>query len=153
MFRTVENFYGTNSYAAITGSATYALTSDELLPGIWDTGTTPADVVRTFSSFTTHLDGGSPDLMSPEWENAISRVYLGIHWRFDATDGIRMGTAIADEIAVSTFQAVPEPGVILPAVGGLAMLGWLRRRRRGPSAGRALQRAGRGWPAARWRSR
>lgn len=153
MFRTVENFYGTNSYAAITGSATYTLTSDELLPGVWDTGATPADVVRTFTSFTTHLDGGSPDLTSPEWENAISRLYLGIHWRFDATDGIRMGTAIADEVTLISFQAVPEPAMVLPVAGGLVCLAWLRRRRRGPTAGRSTPRAGRGWPAVRWRCR
>ncbi|MFN9368302.1 MAG: vanadium-dependent haloperoxidase [Planctomycetia bacterium] len=154
LFRTVENFYGTNSFAAITGStATYQLSSDELLPGIWDTGTTPGDIVRAFSSFTTHIDGTTPDWASPEWENAISRIYLGIHWRFDATDGIRMGTAIADEVAVTTFQAVPEPGVILPAVGGLAFLGWLRRRRSGPTADRPEPRAGRGWRGARSRSR
>lgn len=143
MFRTVENFYGTNSFAAITGSATYSLTSDELLPGIWDaSGTTPADIVREFSTFTTHIDGTAPVWTSPEWENAVSRIYLGIHWRFDATDGIRMGTAIADEIAVTTFQAVPEPTLILPAACGAAALGWFRWRRR--------SRAGRESPAAHW---
>lgn len=144
LFRTVEKFYGTNSFAAITGSTpTYTLTSDELLPAIWDTGPTPPDIARTFSTFTTDLDGTSPDWTSPEWENAISRIYLGIHWRFDATDGIRMGTAIADEVAVNTFQAVPEPAVIIPSMAGLAALGGLRLRRR--------RRAGCGSPAARLR--
>lgn len=138
MFRTLENFYGTNSFLAITGSmATYSLTSDELLEGVWDVSDVarPNDINRQYSTFTTSIDGTSPNWNSPEWENAISRVYLGIHWRFDATDGIRMGTAIADEIGGETFQAVPEPRLILPAAGCIAFLGWvkLRRRRRGPA--------------------
>lgn len=31
--------------------------------------------------------------------NARSRIYLGIHWAFDATDGIKMGAAVAADVA------------------------------------------------------
>ena len=31
-------------------------------------------------------------------ENAQSRIYLGIHWQFDALEGIEMGDAIADYV-------------------------------------------------------
>jgi hypothetical protein len=42
---------------------------------------------RTFSSLT-----------EAKRENAQSRIYLGIHWAFDATDGIRTGDAVADYV-------------------------------------------------------
>jgi hypothetical protein len=32
----------------------------------------------------------------PEWENARSRIFLGIHWQEDANSGIILGRAIAD---------------------------------------------------------
>ena len=31
-------------------------------------------------------------------ENAQSRLYLGVHWAFDATEGIAMGNAIGDYV-------------------------------------------------------
>jgi hypothetical protein len=42
-------------------------------------------VVRTFTSFTAAAA-----------ENARSRIYLGVHYQFDADDGLRTGYAIAD---------------------------------------------------------
>jgi hypothetical protein len=42
-------------------------------------------VERTFGSFT-----------QAKIENAQSRIYLGIHWRFDADEGIRQGDAVAN---------------------------------------------------------
>lgn len=32
------------------------------------------------------------------WENAMSRIYLGIHWIFDAELGVASGEAIADYV-------------------------------------------------------
>jgi len=32
-------------------------------------------------------------------ENAVSRIYLGVHWRMDAVEGTRLGCQIADKIA------------------------------------------------------
>ena len=42
---------------------------------------------------------------SPEGENGMSRIYLGIHWLFDQQDGIALGNAIAQYVA-----AQPLPG-------------------------------------------
>lgn len=39
-------------------------------------------------------------------ENAQSRIYLGIHWRFDATEGIAMGNAIAEYVFENALQPV-----------------------------------------------
>ena len=31
-------------------------------------------------------------------ENLLSRVYLGVHWKFDGVEGKRLGLAIASKI-------------------------------------------------------
>ena len=54
---------------------------------------------------------------SPEGENGMSRVYLGIHWMFDQQDGITLGNAIAEYAAGHYFQAVPEPSTMLLVIG------------------------------------
>jgi hypothetical protein len=56
---------------------------------------------------------------SPEGENSMSRVYLGVHWRIDQEDGQALGRAVAQFVAANHFQAVPEPGTI--ALSGLAV--------------------------------
>ena len=47
----------------------------------------------TFLSFT-----------AAEAENGKSRVYLGIHWQFDADDGIKQGNAVADYILDNLYK-------------------------------------------------
>lgn len=74
-------FYGTDAIA-------FTQTSDEM-NGI----TTGNDgIVRPYKprSYTT--------LTQAITENAMSRIYLGIHWNFDATAGNKMGTDIADYV-------------------------------------------------------
>ena len=44
-------------------------------------------VTRTYASFE-----------EAKIENAQSRIYLGVHWRFDADDGIRTGDQVADHV-------------------------------------------------------
>jgi hypothetical protein len=126
LFKSLELFYGKNEFEDITGipGDKFELTSDEL-PGV--------DGVRSFERFTV------PDLLamattldpqgSPEGENAISRILLGIHWIFDATDGIRLGNAIAGYAAENHFRAVPEPGTAMLVGGALAMWAAFGRRR------------------------
>jgi hypothetical protein len=33
-------------------------------------------------------------------DNNISRIYLGVHWKFDATGGEKVGVVIADKVSV-----------------------------------------------------
>ena len=65
---------------------------------------------------------------SPEGENSMSRVYLGVHWRMDQEDGQALGRAVAQYVAANYFQAVPEPGGLSLAVFALIGGGSLRRR-------------------------
>jgi hypothetical protein len=69
LFTTLADFYRTDA-------AHFTLTSD-LLPG----------VTRSYTSFT-----------QAAYENAISRIYLGIHFWFDETAGLKMGREIASNV-------------------------------------------------------
>jgi membrane-associated phospholipid phosphatase len=69
LFQTLTDFYGTDQVS-------FNLTSDEL-PG----------VVRHYTSFSQAAQ-----------ENGQSRIYLGIHWQFDKTNGIAVGDAIGNYV-------------------------------------------------------
>ena len=43
-------------------------------------------------------------LSQAEEENGQSRIYLGIHWSFDKTEGIAQGRAIADYVFDNAFE-------------------------------------------------
>jgi PAP2 superfamily len=78
LFTTMADFYGTNNVH-------FSITSDEL-PG----------VTRSYSSFSQASN-----------ENAISRIYLGIHFSFDESAGIKVGTAIAKNIYGNVMTVNP----------------------------------------------
>ena len=86
LFQTLRNFYGTDRIA-------FTFVSDEF------NGTTldNAGAVRQLipRSFTR--------LSQAEEENGQSRIYLGIHWSFDKTEGIAQGRRIADYVFANAF--------------------------------------------------
>ena len=43
-------------------------------------------------------------LSQAEEENGQSRIYLGIHWSFDKTEGITQGRRVADYVFENTFR-------------------------------------------------
>ncbi len=43
-------------------------------------------------------------LSQAEEENGQSRIYLGIHWSFDKTEGIAQGRSVADYVYDRTFR-------------------------------------------------
>jgi len=94
-------FFGSDTFADLEIG-----TDDPYVPGLTRTFTSWEDMAR---------------------ENGRSRVYLGVHWQFDADDGYTMGTAVAEYIFANFLQQVPAPGVAGLSLG-LALLG-LRRRR------------------------
>jgi DHA1 family bicyclomycin/chloramphenicol resistance-like MFS transporter len=60
----------------------------------------------------THMDGtvrpliprSFTSLSQAEEENGQSRIYLGIHWEFDKTEGIRQGRRVADYVFANAFK-------------------------------------------------
>jgi hypothetical protein len=76
LFSVLTDFYGTNDVH-------FSLTSDEL-PG----------VTRYYTSFS-----------QASYENAISRVYLGVHFWFDEAAGMTAGAAVGNDV----FRSVMTP--------------------------------------------
>jgi hypothetical protein len=91
LFETLRRFYGTDRIA-------FSFTSDE-----FDGETRGSDGTirplepRSFAS-----------LSQAEEENGQSRIYLGIHWQFDKTEGIRMGQRVADYVFDNAFQPTQD---------------------------------------------
>lgn len=88
-----------------SGHATFGAALCQTLRNVYGTDRIAFDFVSDeFNGVTTDSDGNvrplTPrhfkDLTQVEYENAISRIYLGIHWNFDATSGVLMGRKVAD---------------------------------------------------------
>jgi hypothetical protein len=125
IFKTIENFYGTNDFATAD-----AAVGNDLVTAMYTLLSTEAGGggSRDYTQFTQVGPLGPGLENSPEGENSMSRVYLGVHWRMDQEDGQALGRAVADFVAANFFQAVPEPsGVVLGAMAGCFAA--VRRRR------------------------
>lgn len=82
LFQTLRNFYRTDRIA-------FTFVSDEF-NGVTrgnNSDVPRPKVERSFSS-----------LSQAEKENGQSRIYLGIHWAFDATEGIKQGNRVSDYV-------------------------------------------------------
>ena len=101
LFQTLRDFYGTDNIG-------FTFTSDNL----------PNDP-RTFNT-----------LSAAELENGYSRLYLGIHWQFDADIGIASGDLVADHVFANSIVPTPEPSaIVLAAMGMLGLFAAARKRR------------------------
>lgn len=143
-YEILRKFYGTDAL-------NYGLTSNEMMAGTHSVLTStlsPADILALHAYYdpidpnyvTNGLNLGQimidnklrlfNSFSEAEWENAISRVYLGVHWSFDATAGVNLGNQIGDFAFANFLTPVPEPSTY--ALIGTAIVGaaWYRRRRR-----------------------
>jgi membrane-associated phospholipid phosphatase len=87
LFQTLRRFYGTDALA-------FTFLSDEFNGKTIDSEGNLRPVRRR--SFTS--------LSQAEEENGQSRIYLGIHWSFDKTEGIAQGRGVADLVFESIFE-------------------------------------------------
>jgi hypothetical protein len=91
LFQTLRRFYGTDSIS-------FTFVSDEF------NGLTRGNdgIVRPLlpRSFTS--------LSQAEEENGQSRIYLGIHWAFDKTEGIAQGRQVADYVFDHAFKPLQD---------------------------------------------
>ena len=86
LFETLRRFYGTDDIA-------FTFVSDEFNGVTVDNaGNTRPLLPRSFAS-----------LSEAEEENGQSRIYLGIHWAFDKTEGIKQGRRVADYVIDNAF--------------------------------------------------
>jgi len=86
LFQTLRRFYGTDNIA-------FTFVSDEF-NGVTrgNDGNVRPLLPRSFSS-----------LSQAEEENGQSRIYLGIHWRFDKTESITLGRHVGDYVFENIF--------------------------------------------------
>ena len=90
LFQTLRRFFGTDAIA-------FTFISDEFNGLTKDhNGNVRPYVPRSFSS-----------LSQAEEENGQSRIYLGIHWSFDKTQGIAQGRQVADYVFDHAFTPLP----------------------------------------------
>jgi hypothetical protein len=89
LFQTLRRFYGTDEIA-------FTFVSDEY-NGVTrgNDGNVRPLLPRSFTS-----------LSEAEEENGQSRIYLGIHWRFDKTAGIAQGREVADYVFDHMFRPI-----------------------------------------------
>jgi hypothetical protein len=86
-FQILRDFYGTDSVS-------FTVISDEFNGVTKDnTGKVRPLIPRDFASFS-----------EAEAENGLSRIYVGVHWAFDNTEGIAQGRQIADYIFENSFR-------------------------------------------------
>jgi hypothetical protein len=109
VFKSLADFYGTDNIS-------FSFTSDEFNGTTTDNqGNVRPEITRHFTSFSEASE-----------ENAMSRIYLGIHWDFDLNAGIKSGNRIANFIFNQKFNRLSHamPGgagnLIVPYVQSLA---------------------------------
>jgi hypothetical protein len=93
-FKVLEDFYHTD---AIPGGLT--IISDEFNTITVDQNGHPRPLLPRTYNFFSQMAG----------ENAQSRVYLGIHWEFDAVEGIRCGDHIGDFVYTHALMPLRAP--------------------------------------------
>jgi len=87
LFQILRRFYGKDEIP-------FSFISDEFNGVTADNnGSRRPLIERSFSS-----------LSEAEEENGQSRIYLGIHWRFDKTEGIRLGNRVGDFVFDHSFR-------------------------------------------------
>lgn len=87
LFQVLRRFYGTDNVP-------FTFVSDELNgKTVANDGTVRPLVPRSFRSFS-----------QAEEENGQSRIYLGIHWEFDKTEGIAQGRKVANYVFDNAFR-------------------------------------------------
>jgi PAP2 superfamily len=91
LFQILRRFYGTDRIP-------FTFVSDELNGVTLDrNGTLRPLAPRSFASLT-----------QAEEENGQSRIYLGIHWAFDKTQGILQGRRVANAVFANAFTPLRE---------------------------------------------
>jgi hypothetical protein len=90
LFQILRNFFGSDDIP-------FTFVSDELNGVTLDSQGNVRPLVSR--SFTT--------LSEAEEESGQSRIYLGIHWSFDKTEGIALGRKVADQVFNNAFKAKP----------------------------------------------
>jgi hypothetical protein len=87
LFQTLRRFYGTDRIP-------FTFVSDEF----------NGETIGSDGQVRPLLPRSFRTLSQAEEENGQSRIYLGIHWSFDKTEGIKQGRKVADYVFANSFE-------------------------------------------------
>jgi hypothetical protein len=102
--------------AYTSGHATFGGALFQILRHFWPDDTPFTFVSDEYNGKNKDADGNIrpwrqasfKSFSEAEWENAQSRIYLGIHWHFDAEEGIKQGNLVANYVFDNAFRPVPK---------------------------------------------
>ncbi|CAE7840085.1 CPO, partial [Symbiodinium necroappetens] len=113
--------------AYVSGHATFAAVGSSLIAQFF--GTDEISFVLDTDDVDANGAVRSFDRLSDAaWENALSRVFLGVHWRFDAVAGNELGYDVGEYFFENFLVEIPAPGVPF-AFAAIGAFGFTRRRR------------------------
>ncbi|MDQ6866985.1 MAG: vanadium-dependent haloperoxidase [Pseudomonadota bacterium] len=102
--------------AYTSGHAVFGGALFQILRQFWPDETPFTFVSDEWNGKNTDVDGNIRPLRpapfksfrEAEWDNAQSRIYMGIHWHFDAVEGIRQGNRVANYVFHHAFRPVKD---------------------------------------------
>jgi hypothetical protein len=104
---------GHSGQAAVSATILAAHLGDSVPLSLTWSGATYGTITRDWDSFSAAAD-----------DAAMSRLWGGIHYRFDNDAGLTMGRAVGQHVlGQSAFQAVPEPATWAMMLIGFGMVG------------------------------
>jgi len=130
----LKNNGGTPAFPAYSsGHATFAGTFSRVMQDYFGNDVAGVEVGTDDPSYTGGLRYYDTFSQMAE-EDADSRILLGVHWRFDAVQGLANGDKIGDYVYTHELQpcvpsAVPEPLTVAGVLGAVAAVSWMMRRR------------------------
>ena len=113
--------------AWVSGHATFSAAHASILEAFFGSDTFDPILLGTDDPYVLGLEREYSSFSQMAWENALSRLYLGVHYRIDAIDGNALGYDVARWTFANYLRPVPAPaGSVVLAMG---MLVCARRRR------------------------
>lgn len=100
--------------AYVSGHATIGGAVFETLRQYWPDSTPFTFVSDEFNGLNRDIHGhlmpfhpmSFPSFSAASYSNAESRIWIGVHWQYDADYGVAMGTQVADWTVANAFQPV-----------------------------------------------
>ncbi len=100
----------------VSGHATFGGAIFELLRKFWPDKTAFTFVSDEYNGLNYNIYGqrqpfhpmSFPSFTAASYANSESRIYIGVHWQFDADEGVATGTQVGDWVYAHAFQPVTE---------------------------------------------